>query len=118
MIIEFISFCFFLDFLQELYYQLFYMFVLEFIGVFLYFEWLLVIGWRFKKCLGIEILFQQFVFLYEIVIFMLEIGMIVFLFIDSVDFYGFIFYCLFWDVIRYMDGYYVKDILCLNWDLV
>ncbi|CAL4118173.1 unnamed protein product, partial [Meganyctiphanes norvegica] len=75
-------------------------------------------GWRFKKRPGVDFLLQHCAPpLFEIVIYTYEQGLTAFPLIDNLDPNGNIWYRLFKDSTRYVDGIHQKDLLRLNRDL-
>lgn len=106
------------DPLKEPYIQPPYTLVLELRDVLVHPEWTYETGWRFKKRPGVEFLLHHCAPpLFEIVIYTNEQGFTAFPLIDHLDQNGYIWYRLFKDSTRYVDGKHIKDLNCLNRDL-
>lgn len=95
-----------------------YTLVMELRDVLVHPEWTYETGWRFKKRPGVEFLLHHCAPpLFEIVIYTNEQGFTAYPLIDHLDPNGYIWYRLFKDSTRYVDGKHVKDLTCLNRDL-
>ncbi|XP_053647074.1 mitochondrial import inner membrane translocase subunit TIM50-C [Cherax quadricarinatus] len=106
------------DPLKEPYFQPPYTLVLELRDVLVHPEWTYETGWRFKKRPGVEFLLHHCAPpLFEIVIYTNEQGFTAYPVIDHLDPNGYIWYRLFRDSTRYVEGKHVKDLSCLNRDL-
>lgn len=106
------------DTLKEPYIQPPYTLVLELRDVLVHPEWTYETGWRFKKRPGVDFLLQHCAPpLFEIVIYTYEQGFTAFPLIDNLDPNGNIWYRLFKDSTRYVDGIHQKDLNRLNRDL-
>ncbi|KAG7163915.1 mitochondrial import inner membrane translocase subunit TIM50-C-like [Homarus americanus] len=106
------------DPLKEPYIQPPYTLVLELRDVLVHPEWTYETGWRFKKRPGVEFLLHHCAPpLFEIVIYTTEQGFTAFPLIDHLDPNGYVWYRLFKDTTRYVEGKHVKDLTCLNRDL-
>ncbi|XP_076042401.1 mitochondrial import inner membrane translocase subunit TIM50-C-like [Oratosquilla oratoria] len=104
--------------LQEPYIQPPYTLVLELKDVLVHPEWTYETGWRFKKRPGVDFLLHHCAPpLFEIVIYTSEQGFTAFPIIDHLDPNGYIWYRLFKDSTRYVEGKHLKDLACLNRDL-
>ncbi|KAL7634059.1 UNVERIFIED_CONTAM: hypothetical protein RMT77_015384 [Armadillidium vulgare] len=106
------------DPLKEPYIQPPYTLVLEMKDVLVHPEWTYETGWRFKKRPGVEFLLQHCgPPLFEIVVYTNEQAFTAYPVIEQLDQNNFIWYKLFKDSTRYMDGKHLKDLNCLNRDL-
>ncbi|KAK8401386.1 hypothetical protein O3P69_002864 [Scylla paramamosain] len=106
------------DPLKEPYIQPPYTLVMELRDVLVHPEWTYETGWRFKKRPGVEFLLHHCAPpLFEIVIYTNEQGFTAFPLIDHLDPNNYIWYRLFKDSTRYVDGKHIKDLNCLNRDL-
>ncbi|XP_047490667.1 mitochondrial import inner membrane translocase subunit TIM50-C-like [Penaeus chinensis] len=104
--------------LKEPYIQPPYTLVLELRDILVHPEWTYETGWRFKKRPGVEFLLHHCAPpLFEIVIYTNEQGFTAFPLIDHLDPNGYIWYRLFKDSTRYVNGKHIKDLNCLNRDL-
>ncbi|XP_037778732.1 mitochondrial import inner membrane translocase subunit TIM50-C-like [Penaeus monodon] len=104
--------------LKEPYIQPPYTLVLELRDILVHPEWTYETGWRFKKRPGVDFLLHHCAPpLFEIVIYTNEQGFTAFPLIDHLDPNGYIWYRLFKDSTRYVDGKHIKDLNCLNRDL-
>ncbi|KAK4313192.1 hypothetical protein Pmani_015454 [Petrolisthes manimaculis] len=106
------------DPMQEPYIQPPYTLVLELRDILVHPEWTYETGWRFKKRPGVEFLLHHCAPpLFEIVIYTNEGGFTAYPIIDHLDPNGYVWYRLFKDSTRYVEGKHVKDLTCLNRDL-
>lgn len=106
------------DPVQPPYIQPPYTLVLELRDILVHPEWTYETGWRFKKRPGVDFLLHHCAPpLFEIVIYTNEQGYTAFPLIDHLDPNGYIWYRLFKDSTRYVDGKHIKDLNCLNRDL-
>ncbi|XP_045585084.1 mitochondrial import inner membrane translocase subunit TIM50-C [Procambarus clarkii] len=106
------------DPLKEPYFQPTYTLVLELRDVLVHPEWTYETGWRFKKRPGVEFLLHHCAPpLFEIVIYTNEQGFTAYPVIDHLDPNNYVWYRLFRDSTRYVDGKHIKDLSCLNRDL-
>ncbi|XP_064100424.1 mitochondrial import inner membrane translocase subunit TIM50-C-like isoform X1 [Macrobrachium nipponense] len=95
-----------------------YTLVLELRDVLVHPEWTYETGWRFKKRPGVDFLLHHCgPPLFEVVIYTNEQGFTAFPIIDHLDPNGLIWYRLYKDTTRYVNGKHVKDLSCLNRDL-
>ncbi|XP_068231764.1 mitochondrial import inner membrane translocase subunit TIM50-C-like [Palaemon carinicauda] len=95
-----------------------YTLVLELRDILVHPEWTYETGWRFKKRPGVDFLLHHCgPPLFEIVIYTNEQGFTAFPIIDHLDPNGLIWYRLYKDTTRYVNGKHVKDLSCLNRDL-
>lgn len=106
------------DPVKEPYFQPPYTLVMELRDVLVHPEWTYETGWRFKKRPGVEFLLHHCAPpLFEIVIYTNEQGFTAYPLIDHLDPNNYIWYRLFRDSTRYVEGKHMKDLSCLNRDL-